>query len=128
MNVGVSKMKITDLMNKFKAFDSGETVRSWTKDPKMICYENEYMKCVRIDSANKHIPNNKMIKQWSILFEKKKDFSSLPAYKELKANMNVKITPVTRGELKGFWGLRIYNVHQEPKYEMIKDILDFIFS
>lgn len=121
-------MTITELMNKLNAFDSGETVRKFTRNSQMIHYENEYMKCVRVDSANKHIPNNKMIKQWSILFEKKKDFSSLPAYKELKVNMNVKITPVTRDELKGFWGLRIYNVHKEPTHEMIKMILDFIFS
>ena len=95
-------MKITDLMNKFKAFDSGETVRSWTKDPKMICYENEYMKCVRVDSANKHIPNNKMIKQWSILFEKKKDFSSLP--ERIKSKYECKNYASYKRRIKGILG------------------------
>ena len=69
-----------------------------------------------------------MIKTWSIIFEKKKDFGNLPNFQKLRANMDVKITPVMRGELKGCWGLRIYNVHKEPNYEMVKMILDFIFS
>ena len=121
-------MTINELITTFSTFDSGETVRSWTKDTQMIHYENEYMKCVRVDSANRHIPNNKMIKMWSIIFEKKKDFGSLPKYRELQANMNLKITPVRRGELAGCWGLRIYDVHKEPNREMVKTILDFIFS
>ena len=121
-------MTITELMNKFNAFDSGETVRSWTRDPIMLHYENEYMKCVRVDSSNHHVPNNKMTKMWSIIFEKKRDFGGLPKCKELAKNMNVKITPVRTGALKGCWGLRIYDVHQEPTREMVKMILDFIFS
>ena len=121
-------MTITELMNKFNVFDAVETVRSWTRDPNMLHYENEYMKCVRVDSANRHIPNNKMIKTWSIIFEKKQDFSNLPNYQILKAKMDVKTTPVVRGELSGCWGIRIYNVHQEPNSEMVKTILDFIFS
>lgn len=121
-------MTITELINKFSAYDAVETVKSWTRDSQMLHYENEYMKCVRVDSANRHVANNKMLKQWSILFEKKKDFSNLPKYRELQTKMNVKITPVTRGELAGCWGLRIYNVHREPNSEMVKTILDFIFS
>ena len=62
----------------------------------MLHYKNDYIKCVRIDSSNHHIPNNKMAKMWSIIFEKKKDFSGLPKYNELKKNMNVKITPVKK--------------------------------
>lgn len=121
-------MTITDLINQFNAFDTGETVRSFTRDSKMIHYENEYLKCVRVDSANRHIANNEMSKQWSIIFEKKKDFGNLPNYRELQARMNAKITPIRRGELEGCWGLRIYNVHKEPNREMVKMILDFIFS
>lgn len=121
-------MTIAELKNKFNVFDSIETVRSWTKDPQMLLYENEYIKCVRIDSSNRHIPNNKMAKMWSIIFEKKKDFSGLPKFKELARNMNVNLTPVKRGKLRGCWGLRIYDVHREPKREVVKMILDFIFS
>lgn len=121
-------MTITELINKFNTFDCGETVRSWTRNPQMLHYENEYIKCVRIDSANRHIANNKMSKQWSIIFEKKKDFDNLPNYRELQKQMNVKITPVRRGELAGCWGLRIYNVHKEPNCEMASMILDFIFA
>ena len=105
-------MTITELINKFSAYDAVETVKSWTRDSQMLYYENEYMKCVRVDSANRHVANGKMSKQWSILFEKKKDFFGLPKYRELQAKMDVKI----------------YNVHREPNGEMVKTILDFIFS
>ena len=120
-------MTITELINKFNAY-SGETVHKFTRDSQMIHYNNEYMKCVRVDSANHHIPNNKMTKMWSIIFEKKKDFSNLPNYQILKANMNIKITPVVRGELKGCWGIRIYNVHQEPQREIVKMIQAVVFG
>lgn len=42
--------------------------------------------------------------------------------------IDIEITPVTRGELKGNYGIRIRNMKKEPGAEIIEMILDFIFS
>lgn len=91
-------------------------------------YANELIRVVAIDSSNNWINKNDMTKMWSIIFEMKKDIRFLQRYKELNKNLNIKITPVKRGQNKGCYGIRIYHLKQEPRASVVKAILDFIFS
>ena len=69
-----------------------------------------------------------MEKMWSIIIELKKDIRRLPKYQELTRILDIKLTPVTRGELAGAYGIRIYGMKKEATSSIIYDILEFIFS
>ena len=58
----------------------------------------------------------------------KKDFRLLPNYREISKILDIRITPVTKGELQGCYGIRIYGMKKEPTSSIIYDILNFIFS
>ena len=65
---------------------------------------------------------------WSIIVDLKKDFRALTNYCELSEKLDIKLTRVTKGELKGYWGIRIYKMKQNPTNDIIYDILNFIFQ
>ena len=52
----------------------------------------------------------------------------LNKYCILKDNFRVNVTPVIKGKNKGCYGLRIYDMKKDPDVNIIKEILDFIFS
>lgn len=65
---------------------------------------------------------------WSIVIDIKKDFCSLLHYRELSKVMKINLTPVKKGEFRGYWGIRIYKMKQEPTIDIIYDILNYIFQ
>lgn len=108
-----------------------ETSKSYTKEKDMVQFENEYISVLRVDSSNKWIDkaSGKLSKQWGIIIDIKKDFTMLPGYRDLQRNYpNIAVTPVTRGEMLGCYGIRIYDMRQEPTKEIIEDILNYIFQ
>ncbi|MGX3045503.1 hypothetical protein [Helicobacter sp. T3_23-1056] len=120
-------MTLEQLESMIANYDSGTMDRTWDSRQD-FSYANEYIIVVAIDSSNKWIEENQMAKMWSIIFQMKQDICLLPKYKELQKILNTKITPVTSGKNKGCYGIRIYNMKQEPKADIVKVILDFIFS
>lgn len=122
-------MSIIELLQKIEPYRSGSTSRLWTKNP--ICFSNEYIEVKRLDSSNKWLglPRvSEMGKMWSIIVDLKKDFRALTNYCELSKKLDIKLTRVTKGELKGYWGIRIYKMKQNPTNDIIYDILNFIFQ
>lgn len=122
-------MTFEDLTKKILLYRVGRTQQSWRKDEELN-YSNEYICLLRIDSSNKS-GGNKIIrgKQWSIIIEIKKDFCNLPNWKKFITLDFVKLTPV-KGKAKyaGNFGIRFYNMSQNPSNELVKDILEFIFE
>ena len=121
-------MTAQEINNLIDKYNSTETQRSWIKDQSLIKYDNEYVSVIRVDSSNKWIGYDKMTKMWSIIIEIRKSFTYLPNYKALQNFLNLKITPVNRGRLVGHYGIRIYDMKKDPDYQIIRAILDFIFS
>lgn len=122
-------MSIIELLQKIEPYRSGSTSRLWTKNP--ICFNNEYIEVKRLDSSNKWLglPRvSEMGKMWSIIVDLKKDFRELTNYCELSKKLDIKLTRVTKGELKGCRGIRIYKMKQNPTNDIIYDILNFIFQ
>ena len=122
-------MSIIELLQKIEPYRSGSTSRLWTKNP--ICFNNEYIEVKRLDSSNKWLglPRvSEMGKMWSIIVDLKKDFRKLTNYCELSKKLDIKLTRVTKGELKGCRGIRIYKMKQNPTNDIIYDILNFIFQ
>ena len=122
-------MSIIELLKKIEPYRSGSTSRLWTKNP--ICFNNEYIEVKRLDSSNKWLglPRvSEMGKMWSIIVDLKKDFRALTNYCELSKKLDIKLTRVTKGELKGCRGIRIYKMKQNPTNDIIYDILNFIFQ
>jgi len=120
-----------NLLAKLKPYRDFLTDRSWTKEESMLEYNNEYISVLRIDSSNKWILINNqktMSKMWSIIINKKQDFSNIKNFLELKKSLKINITPVNKGKFIGNYGIRIYDMKQEPDSEIIKEILDFIFK
>lgn len=120
-----------NLLNKLQPYMQKKTDRHWSREEKLLNYENDYISVLRIDSSNKWTTDKAsgfMTKMWSIIIKLKKDFSNIKNFKELEKSIKIKITPVTKGALTGSYGIRIYNMKQEPTKEIIKEILDFIFS
>lgn len=122
---------IEDFKGKIQPYMSAQTSRHWTKSDVCVTYNNEYISVLRVDSSNKWVGEENcgfMSKMWSIIINKKWDFSNLAGFIKLKKILDIGITPVKKGELAGNFGIRIYNMRQEPDYRIIKDILDFIFN
>ena len=122
-------MSIIELLQKIEPYRSGSTSRLWTKNP--ICFNNEYIEVKRLDSSNKWLglPRvSEMGKMWSIIVDLKKDFRAPTHYCELSEKLDIKLTRVTKGELKGCRGIRIYKMKQNPTNDIIYDILNFIFQ
>lgn len=124
------KMKLIELQNKLSAYKGGYTAQHWRKDND-FSYENDYIKVLRLDSSNvsggSSVHNGK---QWSIIVDIKRPFIGLETWKQLcdTYKYDLSITKVTRGVLKGFEGIRLYNMSKDPTNEIIKDFLDFIFE
>lgn len=121
-------MTIDELKKEIDIYNNGDTSRNWVMDESSINYTNDFLTIVRIDSSNRWIGLNKMSKEWSIIFRKKNNFEHLKHYKELQKVYNIKVTPVRNGINKGCYGLRIYDMTQNPTVRIIKLILDFIFQ
>ena len=120
-------MSIDELVCKIKEYNLGTTHRGWIMDDNVLDYSNDNLSVVRIDSSNHWIGQDKMSKMWSIIFRKTASFEHLKNYRLLQENFNIKITPVLKGKNKGYYGLRIYDMKQNPDSKIINDILDFIF-
>lgn len=124
-------MNISDLLQKIKPYKTGTTSRSWIKTKNSIYFSNEYIEVKRLDSSNKWLGTphaSEMGKMWSIIIDLKKNFCSLLNYCELSKVLDIRLTQVTRGEFKGYWGIRIYGMKQEPTVDIIYDILNYIFN
>lgn len=120
-------MNALDIKNRIENFNNCETQRSWMMEERTIDYENEFLLVHRIDSSNKWVGPDEMEKMWSVIFESKRDFNHLQGYKEIKKVLDINITKVKRGKLKGCFGIRIYGMKREPNSKIVKEILDFIF-
>ena len=126
-----NKMTIEELANRLSYYQTGITSRAWSKTKVLISFENEYIKVRRLDSSNKWlgIPHKSdMEKMWSIIIDLKKDFRTLSKYRELHNILDIKLNSVTKGELAGCYGLRIYGMKKEPNSSIIYDILNYIFA
>ena len=122
-------MKAENLFNTINSFRVGKTRQSYRRDTPPY-YENQYIKLIRIDSGNRAGGQSVIRgKQWSIIFEPKLAFTLLPGWKILhnRYGDDIKITPVTRGVLKGCHAIRFYHMSEDPTDEIILGILDFIF-
>lgn len=122
---------INKLLKELKPFMVNQTNRSWTKNDNSFNFENEYIKVLRIASSNKWTGDKEsgyMSKMWSIIVDIKKNFENLNNFQLLKTCLNITITPVTKGKFKGYYGLRIYDMRQEPNDYIIYSILRYIFN
>ena len=121
-------MAAQDIKALLDTYNRSIMQRTWIKNKNLIEYENEYLSVLRVDSSNNWISDHDMVKMWSIIFDLRKNFTSLSTYQSLQNVLDIKITPVTRGQLTGNWGIRIYGMKVDPDSKIIKTILDFIFS
>ena len=124
-------MILTELSQKINFYKTSTTSRSWTKTKEAVCFNNDYLNVRRLDSSNKWlgVPHaSEMEKQWSIIIDFKKEFRNLTKYRELLHVLDIKLTPVTKGELSGCYGIRIYGMKKEPSSSIVYDILNYIFS
>lgn len=121
-------MKVQDVIKMVDNYKEGETLRTWIRRKNMVKFENEYISVCRVDSSNKWVGVNEMEKMWSIIFHQKGDFTMLPKYKELAEGLKMSVTPVTRGKLKGCYGIRIREMKQEPDRDIVLTILNYIFA
>ncbi len=123
-------LEIFTLTNEIRKFKNNTTEQSWRKAD-ALSYSNDYIAVLRIDSSNraggKSIKRGKM---WSIIVDIKKSFEELPHWTALRAYYmdDLKLTPVERGELKGKYGIRFYNMSKDPTEEIVLKILKFIFG
>lgn len=115
------------LIEELLEYKKGVCDRRWKKSQK-FSYKNGYIDLVSLDSSNKWLSSTEMEKQWSIIINKKKEFSSLPNFSLLKERGLLTLTPVNSGENKGCFGIRLYGMKKDPDAEIIKKLLDFIFE
>lgn len=115
------------LVEELLEYKKGTCDRRWKKSQK-FSYENDYIELVSLDSSNKWLSSTEMEKQWSIIVDKKKDFTSLPNFSLLKERGILTLTPVSNGANKGCFGIRLYGMKKDPDEEIIKKLLDFIFE
>ena len=115
------------LIEELLEYKKGTCDRRWKKSQKFL-YENDYIELVSLDSSNKWLSSTEMEKQWSIIIEKKKDFTSLPNFSLLKEQGLLTLTPVNNGANKGCFGIRLYGMKKDPDEGIIKKLLDFIFE
>ena len=116
------------LASALDSFKAGSTDKSWRMDRTAIRFENEFIRLVRIDSSNHWISATEMEKQWGIIIEQKREFLSLPGCRKLMDYYGMKVTPVRTGKNKGCFGLRFYNMKQDPTSEIVVNVLEFIFN
>ena len=121
-------MTASDVKKIIESYNSYFTQRAWTRQTNMVKFENDYIRVLRVDSSNKWVNEFDMEKMWSIIIDLKKDFTMLPNYIELASVLNIDVTPVTRGSLRGCYGIRIRGMKQEPNQDNILTILNYIFE
>lgn len=121
-------MTIKELKSEINNYNLGTTHRGWIMSSDALSYSNRYLSVVRIDASNHWIGHEKMSKMWSIIYKSKENFTHLSNYRELQNSFKINITPVSRGKNKGCYGLRIYDMKQNPDAKIVKYILDFIFN
>ena len=115
------------IIEELLEYKKGTAGHSWKK-LKGFSYNNDYISLVRIDSSNRWVTPTEMEKQWSIIIEKKKDFTLLPNFSLLKEQGLLTLTPVNNGANKGCFGIRLYGMKKDPDEGIIKKLLDFIFE
>ena len=115
------------LIEELLEYKKGTCDRRWKKSQK-FSYKNDYIELVSLDSSNKWLSSTEMEKQWSIIIEKKKDFTLLPNFSLLKEQGLLTLTPVNNGANKGCFGIRLYGMKKDPDEGIIKKLLDFIFE
>lgn len=115
------------LIEELLEYKKGICDRRWKKSQK-FSYKNDYIELVSLYSSNKWLSSTEMEKQWSIIINKKKEFTSLPNFTLLKEQGLLTLTPVSNGANKGFFGIRLYGMKKDPDEEIIKKLLDFIFE
>lgn len=128
-------MLLDDLIRKIAAFKGPITYQTCKMDS-AFSFDNEYICVKRVDTANKHGGENVTNgKQWSIIFEKKKDFTNLHNWKQLKNyyknNLNITKVRTTKkkpSKLENCEGIRFYEMAKDPTNDIIYDILYFIFE
>jgi hypothetical protein len=96
-----------------------------------ITFENDYIKFLDNNSSNK--PGGYGVnkgKQWGIIVELKKDFMILPNWKKLKEKLgdDIDVTPITKGENCGKYGIRLYKMSRNMDKKIIEELLEFIFE
>ena len=125
-------MDIKDLLRDLLNYcDNSKVTASSFTDIQNVNYENEYIVVKRIASSNKWegIPHkSKMIKQWSIVVDIKKDFEGLDTFKLLSEIFDVRITTVKGGYFNGYKAIRFYNMTDNPNEKITYKLLDYIFN
>ena len=106
------------IIEELLEYKKGAAGHSWKK-LKGFSYNNDYISLVRIDSSNRWVTPTEMEKQWSIIIDKKKDFTSLPNFSLLKKEGIITLTPVNNGENKGCFGIRLYGMKKDPDEKII---------
>lgn len=121
-------MTFNELNEKLKQYSNGiDTDHSYVEQE--LDYENEYISVVIFANSNKWInKHTEMETMWSIIYNPKKDFSHLKNWKSLQKELEIEITPVRKGVNIGKFGIRIRKMKKKPDEEIIKQLLDFIFS
>ncbi len=121
-------MTFNELNEKLKQYSNGiDTDHSYVEQE--LDYENEYISVVIFANSNKWInKHTEMETMWSIIYNPKKDFSHLKNWKSVQKELEIEITPVRKGVNIGKFGIRIRKMKKKPDEEIIKQLLDFIFS
>ena len=95
----------------------------------MIRYSNEYIDVMEYSSSNSPVDDmGNYSKQWNIIIDIKRNFSSLAGYRELSRHLQLRINGVNSGRYRGFSAIRIYGMSENPDAVIIRRILDFIFG
>ena len=123
-------MTTEEIYNLLLSYKKGGTQQSCKKDLFLI-FDNEYIRLVRIDSSNKSGGSSiTQGKQWSFIVDVKKSFLELDSWRKLKSYMGVDlaVTPVTKGENAGKFGIRFYRMAKDPTKEIVETFFKYLFD
>ncbi len=123
-------MTVSNFVNQLNYYKRNDTKQSWKREL-MTFFSNDYVDLLRVDSSN--VAGGSVVKrgkQWSLIVNCKKSFLSLPKWHELKKQLgsDLKYTAVTRGELKGNYGIRLYQMSNDPTEEIVQAFFECLFS
>lgn len=124
-------MKFEELTHKIKSYQNFENFEVSFKRNQDVEFENRYIKLLSIETSNKWLGEphkSNMTKQWGIIIKLKDNFIHFEGFKQLLKIFNVDLTPVRFGQFKGNYGIRFYDMAQNPDKEIVIDILNYIFE
>ena len=117
---------LSQLLQKIEKYKAGITYRGY--GTLIIPYSNDYINLICVEHSNNWTNIRTLTKQWSFIIDIKKGFTNLSTFKDLEKNISINVTPVRKGKNKGSFGIRIYEMKAAPDEQIVKDILNYIFS